>query len=602
MRARILALAFLMLVAFVPWHPTWSADVVLGEEVLFRLPDEGQAASLNRKVDELLQSGLSANLVRAGKSEGKIGVIWGDHLLVVITADLARANQSTPEALAALWAERLRRVAARGLLRVDRSRLELPVGGEQILRVSGLARGQLLAEPSSNGVEAVVDQASGAVSVRGLAVGRTKVDLRRGKGHEVVWIHVKDWAGTLPQSVEIEVTGRPAPGSMVLLAALAGTATGARVNPGCRLQMEDPSLELPAVPKGDTVRFTMPMGIVGGEDFFPVGGRVQVVARNLPLEPVEANLLLVSNRPERVSQDGVLMEYTFSRKEPTRLMYSHLNDSKGRRNLWVNLSNPTDEPVRLVVGSTWAGPERSEVHVGQTSARRFLECLASQSGYVVTLPPRSALELVAHDMQPKALVTGFINFRVLDGDKATIEVRTALAPSWNDGSNLPHLGAPFNPFKIHPHGVFAQPFFEQDGEYVVGGQPLVQRYGESPWLIDFETGLPNTGNFGVLYKMLVDLRNPEREPRRVGLYFNPVAGPAGGTFLVDGQVFQAPFRRVRNEALVTEILLEPGETRTVEVVTFPEASSNYPAQFEFRDGGSSPSAQRQPIPSAEPGS
>ena len=53
--------------------------------------------------------------------------------------------------------------------------------------------------------------------------------------------------------------------------------------------------------------------------------------------------------------------------------------------------------------------------------------------------------------------------------------------------------------------------------------------------------------------------------------------------LVDGRVLQAPFRRVNNEALLTEIELGPGESRTVEVVTFPEASSNYPAQFEFRD-------------------
>ncbi len=589
MKARILALVWMLLVAVVPWQATWAADVVLGDEVLFRLADEEQAATLNRRVDELLQSGLPASAVRVAKSEGRIGLYWGEHLVLVITADLARANSSTPEALAGLWAERLRKVASRGLLKVDRTRLELPVGGEQILRVSGLARGPLLAQAASSGVEAVVDEASGAISVRGLAVGRTKLDVRRGKGHEVVWIHVKDWAGTLPQAVEIEVTGKPAPGSMVLLAALAGTATRARVNPGCRLQFEGGGMDLPSVPSGDTMRFSIAMGIAGGEDYFPVSGQVPVVARNLPLEPVESNLLLVSNRPERVSQDGILMEYTFSRKEPTRLMYSHLNDSRGRRNLWVNVSNPTGEPVRLVVGSTWAGPERSEIHVGQTSARRFLESLSTQSGYVVTLPPYSALELVAHDMQPKALVTGFINFRMLEGEKATVEVRTALAPSWNDGSTLPHLGAPFNPFKIHPHGVFAQPFFEHEGEYVTGGQPLVLRYGESPWLIDFETGLPNTGNFGVLYKMLVDLRNPDSVAHRVGLYFNPVAGPAGGTFLVDGQVFQAAFRRVQNEALVTEIELAPGETRTVEVVTFPEASSNYPAQFEFRDGGSTSS-------------
>ncbi len=583
MRSRIAAAAWILLLAFLPWNPCQAADVVLGERVVFRLPDEAQAAALTARLEALLQSGAAAEAIRVGKSEGQTALFWGEEALLVVTAEMGKANSSTPPALAGVWAENLRKVVRSGLLRVDRNRLELPVGGEQVVRVTGLAKGPLEALPASPGLQVTVDQESGSVSVVGLAVGRTRVDLRRGNGREVVWVHVKDWAGSLPRQVEIEVTGRPAPGRMVAQAALSGTATLSSVQPGCRLLLESESLELPPVPAEQAMRLELPMAILGGEDYYPVRANVPVLVRNLPLEPVESNLLLVSNRPERLTQDGILMGYTFTRKEPTRLMYSHLNDLRQRRNLWVNVANPGDEAVRLLVSSTWAGPERNEVHVGQTSARRFLEAVSVQAGYVVTLPPRSALELVAHDMQPKALVTGFMNFRILEGDRVTVEVRTAAQPSQNDGSPLPHLGAPFNPFKIHPHGVFAQPFFELDGEFVVGGDSLVQRYGESPWLIDFETGLPNNGNFGVLYKSLVELRNPDSIPRRVGLYFSPVAGPAGGTFLVDGKVVQAPFRRVDNEALLTEIELSPGESRMVEVVTFPEASSNYPAQFEFRD-------------------
>ncbi len=583
MRFRIAAAAWLLLVAFLPWNPCLAADVLLGGKVVFRLADEAKASELTRRLEALLTSGAPAESIRVGKSEGQTALFWGEERLLVVSAEMGQANSSNPPALAAIWAENLRKVVRTGLLRLDRNRLELPVGGEQVVRVSGLAQGPLEAVPGSSGVQVAVDQESGAVSIVGTAVGRTRVDLRRGHGREVIWVHVKDWAGTLPRQVELEVTGNPAPAQMVAQAALSGAATLSTVQPGCRLLLESGPLDLRPVPSGQVVRLELPLAIAGGEDYYPVRATIPVVVRNLPLEPVESNLLLVSNRPERVTQDGILLEYTFSRKEPTRLMYSHLNDLRVRRNLWVNVANPGDEPVRLLVSSTFAGPERNEVHVGQTSARRFLEALALQSGYVVVLPPRSALELVAHDMQPKALLTGFINFRILEGERATVEVRTAVQPSANDGSPLPHLGAPFNPFKIHPHGVFAQPFFEFDGEFVVGRDSLVQRYGESPWLIDFETGLPNNGNFGVLYRSLVELRNPYPVPRRVGLYFRPVAGPAGGTFLVDGQVFQASFRRVHNEALLTGIELGPGESRTVEVVTFPEASSNYPAQFEFRD-------------------
>lgn len=594
MRARIAATVLLLLGALFPWHSVLAADVMVGDEVVFRVADPAQAEALTRRLAELLDAGGAPWKIRAGKHEGKIALLWGDALILVVTADLAKANGSTPTALAEVWAENLRNLVRQGMLRLDRDRIELPVGGEALVRVTGLARGALEATEPSGGVELSVDDAAGSVLLRGRSVGRTRVEITRGRGRATVWVHVKDLAGRLPAELAVDVTGRPAPGGMVAQAALTAAATQAKINPGCRLQLDAGVLDLPPIPEGDTCRFSVPVGIVGGEDYFPVHGSVPVVVRNLPLPPLESNLLLVSNRPERLTQDGILLEYTFSHKEPTRLMYSHLNESRARRNLWVNLLNPTPEPVRLVVSWTWAGPERNEVHVGQTSARRFLEALGSQAGYVVTLPPRSALELAAHDMQPKALVSGFATFRILEGEQLKVEVRTALAPSRNDGSKLPHLGAPFNPFKIHPHGVFAQPYFETEAEFVAGGQPAVMRYGESPWLIDFETGLPNTGNFGVLYKMLVDLRNPDSQPRRVGLYFNPVAGPAGGTFLFQGKVYQAPFRRVQDEALVTEIELAPGETRTVEVVTFPEASSNYPAQVEFRDGGPAPSASGSP--------
>ena len=220
-------------------------------------------------------------------------------------------------------------------------------------------------------------------------------------------------------------------------------------------------------------------------------------------------------------------------------------------------------------------------YVGQTAAKRFLENLAARSGYVITLPPNSALELCSYDMAHMALVSGFINFQILEGESATVEVRTSLDPQANDGRALPDLGAPFNPFKIHPHGVFAQPYFEYEGDFTVGGSPLTFRYGESPWLIDFETGLPNTGNFGVLYKYLVKFKNPTRATKTVGLYFTPLKGPGGAHFLMGHKVYQAAFRRKGERSLVAKIELPPESDHLIEIITLPEATSSYPAQFEL---------------------
>ena len=87
----------------------------------------------------------------------------------------------------------------------------------------------------------------------------------------------------------------------------------------------------------------------------------------------------------------------------------------------------------------------------------------------------------------------------------------------------------------------------------------------------------------MLYKALIELKNPTGSSRQVGLYFEPISGPAGANFLVNGQVYQAKFRKVGDEVLVLSIELPARSNNTVEIVTFPEATSCYPCRFELRD-------------------
>jgi hypothetical protein len=310
---------------------------------------------------------------------------------------------------------------------------------------------------------------------------------------------------------------------------------------------------------------------------------VRANIQSLKVDPVEPNLLLVSNRPEQVQDDGVLLQYTFSAKEPSRLMYSHMNASQEARNLWVNLTNSGDKPVKLLVNWTFAGPNRSEVQVGHQAALRFLERLGTAAGYVLEVPAMTRLELAEHRVSRRELLSGFASLRILEGDKLEVEVLSKLTPGRNDGTKLVHLGAPFNPFKIHPHGVFAQPYFEEWLDYAVGQKPLSFNFGESPWLIDFETGLPNTGNFGVIYNWHVTLSNPASRPSKVGLYFTPRNGAAALSLLLNKQLVSIPFTRRQQEVPVRSFDLAPQQELNLDLTTLPEASSSYPATLEFRE-------------------
>jgi hypothetical protein len=415
------------------------------------------------------------------------------------------------------------------------------------------------------------------------SVGKVKVIIQRGKARVALWIHVKDWAGYPPDFVTVKVTGDPAPSDMVLDAALRALTAQSRVNPGCQLESTKVPSSLPSVPSGKELRFSLPISIAGNDDYYPVNKDVPVVVRSLELEPVEPNLLLVSNRPELLDKDGVLLDYTINATEPSRLMYSHMNDGYKKRWLWVNLTNPTLEPIEVLVDWSYAGPTRNEVLCGHEAAMRFGDRLTHRTGFVLPIPPRTTVELASHELKRKELLSGFVNMRLLQGQKLQIRVLNKEAPGRNDGSPLANLGAPFNPFKIHPHGVFAQPFFEEWLDYQPGKAPLEFNYGESPWLIDFESGLPNTGNFGVLYRWHLTLTNPSTQSARFGLAFTPKNGAAAGTFVINGKLFQATFRARNEETPLTSFTVGPRQELNVDLLTFPEASSSYPATLSVRE-------------------
>ncbi len=557
----------------------WAQEVTVGGQVILRLDSAEAAALVEKRIEAMLAQGAQPDKIVAKKDGSEFSVYWGEVRLVTATQALARANKSSSKSLALQWAKRLHQAVGPGLLRIEPGKAVLPVGEQVAIQLGGLATGEVTVSGANGFIDTRVE--SKTVFLKGRSAGKGQLVIKRGQGRAVLPFHVKDWAGFPPEKVELKVTGQPAPGRMVAEAGLQKLVAETRVNPGCRLQFDGGLPDVPSVPSGDQLRFHLPIKISGGESYYPVQRAipVEVTCRDIP--PVESNLLLVSNRPERVDQDGVLLEYEFSAKETCRLMYSHLNQTLADRNFWVNLENPGDQPVEVLIGWTYAGPNRNEVHTGHMAAIRFLDQLGKNAGYAVTLQPGQKFELAYHLMNRRDLISGFVNLHILEGRSLRVEVLSALAPSSNDSRGMARLGGPFNPFKIHPHGVFAQPWFEEWVDFTVGDAPVRVPFGKSPWLIDFETGLPNTGNFGVLYRYNFVVKNPTRQSRQFELIFHPTSGPAAGTFLVDGEVKEAGFRKKDVAATIHQFTVRPGQEKTVELVTFPEASSNYPAHVEL---------------------
>ncbi len=148
-------------------------------------------------------------------------------------------------------------------------------------------------------------------------------------------------------------------------------------------------------------------------------------------------------------------------------------------------------------------------------------------------------------------------------------------------NNLRIIEEPFDPFKIHPHGVFPSPVVEIEKSFSLSEKDLSVEVGKWPWLIDGSTGEPNTGNYVVLYRIRVRLLNDMKERNHIQIVFAPQNGISMGSVLVDGALMETGIVRQDERARLTTMELAPGESRQVEIITFPEAGSCYPVNIQF---------------------
>jgi hypothetical protein len=186
-------------------------------------------------------------------------------------------------------------------------------------------------------------------------------------------------------------------------------------------------------------------------------------------------------------------------------------------------------------------------------------------------------------MSPNFTLSGLCDLQVLEGDALEVEVKNAENPR---NTQLKLLQEPFDPFKIHPHGIFPTPQIEITRQATLPNESLNIEVGKWPWLIDSKTGEPNTGNYGVLYSIKVRLVNRDDNAVKATVSFVPLNGTSMGTFIIDGKLYETGVVRQQENFPITEIELSPREERNVEIVTFPEASSCYPVNIKIGVSGS----------------
>lgn len=407
-----------------------------------------------------------------------------------------------------------------------------------------------------------------------------------------VAIRVAFNAGTIVPQTTLTVTGDPAQPEWLAQEVTDRVTRLTEAMPGAQVTIGTVSPPPAPLGPGGTAVFDVPIQIAGGAQYFDQSGSTTVTAQNTPLPPFLPGLLFYDDDPEHVSQDGVLFRGSVSLAAPARLYYYH-DDLADPRRLVVALRSSSEDPTSVQLIEATAGPNIDVMQVGQSVSKRFLLTKTQHEGVILDLSGDLPYLMTDLPMTARQLVAGTADLRVLSGGPIDVTV-LAVSPGVDartllDGPVLPGDGH-------HRTGVFSIAGFGSESlSFSAGGPDAMTVIGDTdptPANVDPSADGRDYGDYGVLHTIDLTLENPGAAPAAAYAFVQPLAGPARGTFLLDGNVVDIGCVRVPSRYQITAFQLLPGQTSHVVLQTMTDGGSFYPIRLGV--------TATAPVPSAPP--
>lgn len=589
-RIIVLCLFFILPVLACATQPVVAkpvGEVRIGSHVIFRYygdnssETELRADRVQKRIENLLGGSLGPDDVRIVKQQNRYSIYWGSEHITSVDSKQARFNNSTPESLARIWAGNFKLALQQNKFFLIPSSVEMSPGSTVEVKARGLARGPITIEQEAENVLIDIDSEFEKINLKAVKPGKSRIVFRQGDFHASLKVNVLESAAEIPEKIETQVFGDPVPVEVLKFAAINAVRDNILLKPGAEIQIGGKILASSRLGRGEYLKTDVPI-YVKGEKYLPVEAKVPVIIKNTGRTFSPIKKVIVSDRPEAFKEDGILLKSDFDVSEPSRLLYFHKNASPQPRRLWIELKNDSLKTTRVMLSGSVAGPSRWGVTVGHEAAMRFLESYRDYIGFTVKIPPRSRKTLVNLLVPPEQVAAGYLHMEIIEGEKLEVLVKNS-TPDQKETASLPLLYEPFNPFRIHPRGVFTPAQIEKEVTFTVGtDEEAACVMGRAPWLIDQGTGEPNNGNYGVFYRFNLKIENPTNKKRRIGFYFEPTSVLARGSFILNGKLMETGVVRKPSKRLFAVLELNPGEKRQMELISTPEGGSYYPVRISLK--------------------
>ncbi|MGA8574833.1 MAG: pilus assembly protein N-terminal domain-containing protein [Candidatus Cybelea sp.] len=450
-----------------------------------------------------------------------------------------------------------------------------------------------VADPTIAGV--YVDSASQRVTIVGKAPGTTVVTISDVRGvRRDVPVRVAFYAGTIADRISVRLTGDPASADFVREQVSRAVRESAQARPDAQIVVtaDDVPVRRP-LEQDNVASFDVPVLIQGVQEL-EVDGSTHVDVQNVAVPRISPNSLMVSDYPERLTENGTLFTADLSYEQPSRFLYFHYNPpGQPNRRIVLRAENLSREPSIVQFISGRGGPSPNEMDVGHTATKRFLANVVQNQGRLLTLVGNSATEIVTQELPPGSVVCNLLQLRVLSGGN----VHLTLVAQNDDASADAVADAELleSTYK-HARGIYPIAEFHFATRWKINDEYLELPIGQIP-LPNHLRGQALAGDYGVLQSFVVNVENPLGSPQAIAIYENPRGGRATGTYLIDGVLVQShqvpPYSRYK----VRQYTVPAHGFVRVTIVTMPEAGSSLPLRLVFApdDGSVAPGAPGSPI-------
>ena len=472
----------------------------------------------------------------------------------------------------------------------------VPVGSSVRITVGSVLGPIAAIAADTSLVDVSVDQAAQAVILAGKSAGATVVTISDARGlRRDVPVRVAFYAGSVPSRLTVSITGDPASSEFVRGQVAAAVVRATQVRPGAQAVVSADDVPIHGALTQDRIAVVNVPVLVQGTQYVEVDASVNVDVHNVAAPRISPNVLMVSDYPERLEENGLLFAADLSSERPTRFLYFHYNPpGQPDRRIVLRAENHSPEPAVVQFISGRGGPSRNEMEVGHAATKDFLINVSSNQGRLITIGGNASLNIVEQDLPAGTIAARVLQLRMLEGSGVHLSL-FAQAADANPDQPL-GSGELLSGSHLHARGIYPIPEFYYATQWTVNDEYLELPIGQIPLPNDLQ-GQALSGDYGVLQSFVVVVNNPLSTPQSVAIYENPRGGRSTATYLIDGRQVQShqvpPFSRYK----VRQYVIPARGFVRVTIVTMPEAGSSYPLKLIFApdDGSVAPGAPGSPI-------